>query len=175
VDRSLESSVLDRIAVGVIVLDPEGQEVYRTRRVDELIGGTQLADPSRLARRLAALAHRCPAGGAREEECFEGGDAGVRASAAALPGGGAVVTLESMAPSDQVQQRVRQFVSHVTHDLRTPLTSIMGASDLLLSGRVGAVEERHAKLLRIVGEGSQRMASLLSELASRFVEPEVRS
>jgi signal transduction histidine kinase len=80
--------------------------------------------------------------------------------------------VEPLEVSAQVNDRVRQFVAHMTHDLRTPLTSILGASDLLLSGRVGEPDERHAKLLRIVGEGTQRMASLLSEISARFVAAE---
>ena len=176
-ERNIDSSLLDRIAVGLIVLDGDGEMIFRTNRVDELVRDTQIADDARRANRIASLAQRCLAAGATEMESFEGceGGEGVMASATPNPDGGVVVTLESMGSSDAVQQRVRQFVSHVTHDLRTPLTSIMGASDLLLSGRVGALEDRHARLLKIVGEGTQRMASLLSELSSRFVEPEVGS
>lgn len=176
-DGNIDSSVLDRIAVGLIVLDPEGEERFRSRRVAELIRGTQLEDAGRMARRVASLSQRCQAAGDTEAETFEGGEAGggVLATATPAPDGGVVITLEAMDSSSMVQQRVQQFVSHVTHDLRTPLTSIMGASDLLLSGRVGPIEERHARLLKIVGDGTQRMASLLSELSSRFVEQEAGS
>jgi len=174
---SAEASVLDRLAVGVVLLDPAGDEVYRTPRVGPLIEGTALADPDRCRRRLGALAQRSHAAGGVEAESFEGSGSlpGVRLSASPLPEGGTAVTFEPLLPSGEVQQRVRQFVSHLTHDLRTPLTSILGASDLLLSGRIGEVEERHARLLRIVGDGTQRLASLLTELSEKYIEPEVRS
>ncbi|MGD8375924.1 MAG: histidine kinase dimerization/phospho-acceptor domain-containing protein [Acidobacteriota bacterium] len=176
-DGNIDSSILDRIAVGLIVLDPDGEERFRSRRVADLIRGTQLEDAGRMSRRLASLSQRCLAAGETEVETFEGGEGsgGVLATASSAPDGGVVITLEALDSSSVVQQRVQQFVSHVTHDLRTPLTSIMGASDLLLSGRVGPIEERHAKLLKIVGDGTQRLAALLSELSSRFVGQEAGS
>ena len=167
-----DESLLDKLAVGVLLLDRMGQEVYRTPRVESLITGTRLADPEPFVRRVASLAQRAQAAGQAEVESFEAGDdfEGVRLSAAPLADGGTAVTFEALTASGAVEQRVRQFVCQLTHDLRTPLTSILGASDLLLSGRIGEVNERHARLLRIVGEGTQRMASLLTELSDKYVE-----
>ena len=167
-------NLFDRLAVGVVLLDADGAELYRTPHVAELLDGTALSDPARTDRRLASLAQTCSASERTEVECFEPleqGD-GVRLSAATAPGGGTVVTVEPLERSTAVEQRMTQFVSQLTHDLRTPLTSILGASDLLLSGRVGEPPEGHKKLLRIVGEGTQRMATLLSELAMKSMEPE---
>ena len=96
----------------------------------------------------------------------------MRLSASALADGRTLFTVEPVEQSERVDERVRQFVAHLTHDLRTPLTSLMGASDLLLSGRVGDTDERQARLLRIVSESTERMASLLNEITSRFVAPE---
>lgn len=173
------SEFLDGLAVGIVLLNAEGEVRLRTAPVDRLVASTALADPARLMRRVSSLAERCQASGGRETESFEpvhGDHAdGVRLSAAPVAAGGTVVTVEALRPSEAVEERVRQFVSQLTHDLRTPLTSILGASDLLLSGRVGTPEERHLRLLKIVNEGTQRMAALLTELAHKFVEPEVRT
>ena len=173
--RSLEA--VEGNPVGVLVLDGEGSEVHRSARVAGLLEGTALANPDRMRSRVAALAQRCQATGEMEVERFEPGTkakTSVRLSAAALPGGGTVIMLEPVGASEFVDDRVRQFISQVTHDLRTPLTSVLGASDLLLSGRIGEPDERHKKLLRIVGEGTQKMAALLSDLAVRFLESEAR-
>ena len=169
------AQMFDHVAVGVLVVDVEGQEQYRNGSTDRLLGGTLLSNPQRLPRRLASLAQRCQSSGEPAVECFEptsDDNRGVRLSASPLSDGRTVITVELLKRSEHVQERVRQFVAHITHDLRTPLTSVLGASDLLLSGRVGAPEERHAKLLRIVGEGTQKMATLLGEISARFVDVE---
>ena len=171
-------SWLERVAVGVLVLDAEGREARRTARVEVLVAATVLADPARLARRAGSLAERCQAVGEEESETFEpirGQGSGVKLTAAPLPDGGAVISFAPMGASDQVEERVRQFVGEVAHDLRTPLTSILGASDLLLSGRIGEPDERHKKLLTIVGEGGEKLSDLLTNLATRFLGEEVRS
>lgn len=171
-----EDTVFDALAVGVIVLDAGGEVVRRNARVETVVAPTALADPSRLLRRVAALAQHGSDGHGARTENFEaiapGAEAGVRATAMPLPGGGTVITLERLSSSAAVQERVQQFVAQITHDLRTPLTSILGASDLLLSGRVGAPDDRHVRLLRIVSEGTQRLAAQLGDLAKQFVEPE---
>ena len=171
-----ENELLDHLAVGVLVVDARGSEVLQTKRAHELLQGTLLASSERRSRRLSSLAQRCRDAGPTATEFFEStaaGDAGgLRLSASAMPHGRTLFTVEPMEASQHVDERVRQFVAHLTHDLRTPLTSLLGASDLLLSGRVGDTDERHARLLRIVSESTQRMAGLLSEITSRFVAPE---
>jgi signal transduction histidine kinase len=169
-----EQELLEGLAVGVLLMDARGSEVMETARAQQLLAGTLLADPDRRSRRLSSLAQRCRDGGPAAEffEASQGEGAGLRLSASALADGRTLFTVEAMEASDRVDERVRQFVAHLTHDLRTPLTSIMGASDLLLSGRLGETNERHERLLRIVSESTERMASLLSEITTRFVAPE---
>ncbi len=171
-----EKELLEHLAVGVVVVDGQGNEVLQTQRAQELLQGTLLASPDRRSRRLSSLAQRCRDAGPIASECFEssGEDAGgSRLSASALADGRTLFTVEPVEQSERVDERVRQFVAHLTHDLRTPLTSLMGASDLLLSGRMGdADEERQERLLRIVSESTERMANLLNEITSRFVAPE---
>ena len=170
-----ESELLEHLTVGVLVVDAQGSEVLQTTRAQELLQSTLLASPDRRSRRLSSLAQRCRDAGPIASECFEATaeDAcGSRLSASALADGRTLFTVEPVEQSERVDERVRQFVGHLTHDLRTPLTSLMGASDLLLSGRVGDIDERQARLLRIVSESTERMASLLNEITSRFVAPE---
>ena len=175
--RHTGRQVLDHLAVGVILVGPDGDVVHRSPNGEALLAPTPLADPTRQDRRLRSLAQRCHATGVSEVENFEPGDAdgkGVRLSASPLAGGETVLTVEALGRSKEVEERVRHFVAQVTHDLRTPLTSILGASDLLLSGRVGSPDDRHARLLKIVADGTQKMASLLTQMTARFLEPEGR-
>ena len=57
---------------------------------------------------------------------------------------------------------LQRIFSQVNHDLRSPLTSIAGAAELLLSGRVGPIEGVQRRLVSIVEEGTQKMSAILT-------------
>jgi signal transduction histidine kinase len=58
-----------------------------------------------------------------------------------------------------------EFVSFVSHELKTPMTSIRGYTDLLLGGAVGQVNEAQENFLSTVRSNVNRMATLVSDLA----------
>jgi K+-sensing histidine kinase KdpD len=57
------------------------------------------------------------------------------------------------------------FVSFVSHELKTPMTSIRGYADLLAAGSVGEVSEAQMDFLNTIRTNIQRMATLVSDLA----------
>jgi signal transduction histidine kinase/putative methionine-R-sulfoxide reductase with GAF domain len=57
------------------------------------------------------------------------------------------------------------FVSFVSHELKTPMTSIRGFTDLLASGVVGPVNENQANFLGTIRSNVDRMATLVGDLA----------
>ncbi len=58
-----------------------------------------------------------------------------------------------------------EFVSFVSHELKTPMTSIKGYTDLLLQGAVGEVSQTQAQFLSTIRSNIERMATLVSDLA----------
>jgi len=58
-----------------------------------------------------------------------------------------------------------EFVSFVSHELKTPMTSIRGYTDLLLGGAVGDVNEAQENFLATIRTNVNRMATLVSDLA----------
>ena len=58
-----------------------------------------------------------------------------------------------------------EFVSLVSHELKTPMTSIRGYTDLLAQGAVGPVNEVQANFLGTIRSNVNRMATLVSDLA----------
>jgi signal transduction histidine kinase len=58
-----------------------------------------------------------------------------------------------------------QFVSIVTHELRIPLTSIKGYTDLIRQGMVGPVNEKQNEFLDVIRNNIGRMTTLISDLS----------
>lgn len=57
------------------------------------------------------------------------------------------------------------FISFVSHELKTPMTSIRGFTDLLAAGVVGQVNDAQANFLKTIRSNVDRMATLVSDLA----------
>jgi signal transduction histidine kinase len=54
------------------------------------------------------------------------------------------------------------FVRQVRHDLRSPLTSLHGGIELLLTERLGRLEEAQKRLLGVMQKAAHKMAAMLS-------------
>ncbi|MDH5505974.1 MAG: GAF domain-containing protein [Anaerolineae bacterium] len=65
----------------------------------------------------------------------------------------------------RVSDEKTKFVSVVTHELRTPMTSMKGYTDLLLQGAVGPINDDQTGFLNIIRKNVERMSSLVSDLA----------
>ena len=57
-----------------------------------------------------------------------------------------------------------QFLSHVSHDLRTPLTSIKGLADNLLAGLGGPLTEKQGAYLTRVNANADRLTCMIADL-----------
>lgn len=58
-----------------------------------------------------------------------------------------------------------EFVSFVSHELKNPMTSIKGYTELLAAGAVGNVNEAQHNFLMTIRSNVDRMATLVSDLA----------
>jgi hypothetical protein len=83
----------------------------------------------------------------------------------------ATVTLEALRRERQAADRLREldrlkgdFVAMVSHDLRTPLTSIMGNTELLLDGDAGEIDAIQRRFLAAVDRNARRLDSLVGDL-----------
>ncbi|MCC7202009.1 MAG: CHASE2 domain-containing protein [Nitrospirae bacterium] len=64
----------------------------------------------------------------------------------------------------QIVQMKSEFISHVSHDLRTPLTVIKGYIDNLRDGITGELTERQKEYLNRISKNAERLSHLINDL-----------
>lgn len=58
-----------------------------------------------------------------------------------------------------------EFISIVTHELRLPMTSIKGYTDLLAGGMAGSLNDQQQQFLEVIRRNLTRMSTLISDLS----------
>jgi PAS domain S-box-containing protein len=64
----------------------------------------------------------------------------------------------------ELERLKAEFIAMISHDLRSPLTSIKGYVDLLLSGDAGPLSEGQRRLLEIIAQNTTRLTNLVEDL-----------
>ena len=78
---------------------------------------------------------------------------------------GAVSILRDMTATHQAQQEKDDFISVVSHELKTPITSIKGYAQMLLRrAEESGGDEKELKGLRIINDEVDRMVDLINQL-----------
>jgi signal transduction histidine kinase/putative methionine-R-sulfoxide reductase with GAF domain len=82
-------------------------------------------------------------------------------------GDNAAIAISNAQLYDEVQRAnlaKSEFVSFVAHELKNPMTSIKGYTELLAAGTVGAITEMQANFLSTIRANVERMSTLVSDL-----------
>ncbi len=80
----------------------------------------------------------------------------------------AAVAIENSRLYEEIQHAKQQqsdFVAIVTHELRSPMTTILGYSDLVLSESVGGLNPQQKEVLDVVVNNTRQMQMLIRDLA----------
>ena len=75
-----------------------------------------------------------------------------------------VVTLQDLAPLQELERLRAEFLAMVSHELRTPLTSVKGSVTSLLDPASGLNPSEMTQFLRIIDAQTDRMRRLISDL-----------
>ena len=79
----------------------------------------------------------------------------------------AAIAISNAQLYDEVQRAnlaKSDFVSFVAHELKNPMTSIKGYTELLAAGSVGQINEMQANFLNTIRSNVERMSALVSDL-----------
>jgi signal transduction histidine kinase len=166
-EREEMAALIETMADGVLAADARGAIVTANGAARRLLGYGP-ADPlpglpelfhEKAARELvtAALAGCDP----RPQELERDGRA-LLVAARALPRGGALLVIRDVSELRRLEAVRRDFVANVSHELKTPLTSIAGyAETLAAEAAAGTPAERFA---RTILENAHRMQRLVDDL-----------
>ncbi len=81
-----------------------------------------------------------------------------------LPDGQFVVVIADVTQFMEVENLKRDFLSVVTHELKTPLTAVKGFLKLLLMGKGGTLTERQVDLLTRAQIGADQLLRMVQDL-----------
>ncbi len=166
------TQLLDALPLPVVLIDGEGRVVHMNPPARELAGGgvgqpyvSVLRQPAVLEAIEQAL--RGKRGEARHMRAGQGHETVYRVTAVPLAGGKTHVlaSFEDVSHIEEAEQMRRDFVANVSHELRSPLTALVGFIDTLRGpARDDAVARD--RFLDIMEREAGRMTRLVNDLMS---------
>jgi two-component system phosphate regulon sensor histidine kinase PhoR len=163
-ERETLQALLDALPQGVILIGPDESILYGNGMAREIIGTI----PDRLSmlapHPLQRLAREAMEDGEAGDVLLESTGAGptLRALATPLPDDRVMVVIADITERIRIERMRRDFVADASHELKTPIASILAASETLQMALehdldraqrfVTLVQESAAQLARIVGD-----------------------
>jgi PAS domain S-box-containing protein len=77
---------------------------------------------------------------------------------------GVVMVFRDVTKEVEVDRMKSEFISLVSHEMRTPMTSIKGYTDLILMGSVGPVSDMQKSFLTVIKSNADRLTALVADL-----------
>ena len=75
-----------------------------------------------------------------------------------------VITLQDLAPLEEIERMRAEFLGIVSHELRTPLTSIKGSAATVLGAALAPDPAEMLQFFRLIDEQADHMRSLIGDL-----------
>jgi len=167
-EKNKLSAIMTNMADGVLLLDEEGKVLIRNDAAMELLGLGQSGELERIPC-LDAIVH----------EALKSSDEG-RAELDGVPGGkvlnvaftplrtergelvGIVLILHDITQCKRLDQMKTEFITNLSHELKTPLASIKGLAELLKDGAMHEAEGM--RILDSIEREVERLTRLVKDL-----------
>jgi PAS domain S-box-containing protein len=179
------SAILDSMVEGVLVIDSEGQIVLANRMAETLLENTlagkpiaEACDDPRWIKTYevvtAASQLQDSAPGSELDRAVTRlaiGQKMLRASfhlktTADREPGDIVVVLRDITAEREAQRAKDSFITSISQELRTPITSIIGYTDLLANESVGPLQEPQHRFLERIRTNAEQVGVQLNSLVS---------
>ena len=166
-ERAEVEAVVESMVEGVLAADARGRVVTANAAMRRLLGyraGEAFPELPQLFRSKAA---REVVDAALRGEATEGREIDLEgrvllATARPLPEGGVVLVVHDLTPLRRLEAVRRDFVANVSHELKTPLTSISGYAETLITDRPDAATAE--RFLAVILGNARRMQKLVDSL-----------
>jgi len=170
-ERAESATLLESMVEGVLASDARGRIVVANGAARRLLGygpTQELPALTQLFRAKVAreLVDTVLAGLPVDRREIELDDRRVRVDARSLPGGGAMLVMDDVTDLRRLETMRRDFVANVSHEMKTPLTSITGYTETLLSDQPDpATSHRFLEVILANARRMQRLVDGLLDLA----------
>lgn len=166
-ERAESAALVEAMVEGVLAAGPEGRIVTANAAARRLLGyglGEPLPAVGQLFRAKVArqVVDAVVAGQAVLEREIELDGYSVLLSGRPLPQGGALLVLHDVTELRRLEIVRRDFVANVSHELKTPLTSISGYAETLVNEP--AEPETSQRFLSVILANARRMQRLVDDL-----------
>ena len=172
-ERGQRESVLTSMGEGVIVIDQEGMVTLSNKKANELFGGSLAGKPvsevSRDPELLRLIEEGKDSWGAVSGEiCIsESHDSTFMINISPLTRNlnviGSVIVFHDITMLKKLEKMRRDFVANVSHELKTPLTSINGFSETLIEGAIDD-RENALKFVNVIKRNTERLTRIVEDL-----------
>jgi signal transduction histidine kinase len=169
--------ILDNLGEGVLATDLEGKPIFANPKAREILELGDERPPKQMPDYfgdcdLREMIARCATSRACEERWVRGDDALFRVKFDHLPKfdnhrGGVLIMIQDLSGERRLEMNQQRFLANAAHELKTPITTIIGSAELLLTGADVDPEARRRFLEHILSEGRrmQRLSDTLLRLA----------
>jgi PAS domain S-box-containing protein len=172
-EKERSTAIIENIADGIVAVDRDGEVVLWNRAAEEITGVPQNEalgrTPAQLLRRRLESDDDAP-GGNRLVSINRGGEEVWLSLTEAVmrdPAGqvaGRIFAFRDISADRYVEEMKSDFVSAVSHELRSPLTSIYGFAETLLRQDVLFGEEERRTFLGYIASESERLTAIVDAL-----------
>jgi PAS domain S-box-containing protein len=171
VEREQSVAILSNIADGIVAVDREGEVVLWNRAAEEITGVPASEAIGRTPARVLQRDLESEGGSANRLVAIPRGDQDVWLSLSEAvmrdPSGavaGRIFAFRDISAEHAVEQMKSDFVSTVSVELRTPLTSIYGFAQTLLREDVAFSDEERRTFLDFIARESERLTAIVDAL-----------
>ena len=166
-EQAETAALVESMVEGVIAADERGRTVTANAAARRLLGyevADALPDLPELFRVKAAreVVDAVLHGQAVEDRELEIDGRAILMNARPLPAGGAVLVIHDLTELRRLEAVRRDFVANVSHELKTPLTSISGYAETLLTDT--PEPETTRRFLSTILDNARRMQRLVDDL-----------
>ena len=166
-EQAETSAVIESMVEGVVAADARGRVVTANAALRRLLGYRDDETLPELAQLFRAKPARDVVDAVLRGEAIEGREVELEgrtllATARPLPQGGAVLVLHDLTAVRRLEAMRRDFVANVSHELKTPLTSISGYAETLVHHKPDAATAE--RFLEVILGNARRMQRLVDSL-----------